>query len=347
MSPVKSIFLQRINWIVLVKEEQEAENLFVPKAWCIGSPNRMKAGILINPPPPATASTKDANNPAKHNKIQFILLIILNRKRIGYSNEIGKMVSKMKSRESEARKERIQKVLARAGIASRRKIEEYIQQGWIAINGKIIQKPGETVDIHTDTITFKGKTIQSNPKKVYYVLNKPKFVLSTCYDEKNRKTVLDFFRSNPNRLFPVGRLDYLSDGLIILTNDGDFAYQLTHPKHDISKQYLVQIKEKISQAEMKLLSEGMILEEYKTKPCQVRAVQPEKKGIWLEMILFEGRNRQIRKMMEQLGKHIVSLTRTSIGICTIGNLLPGEHRSLTKEEVDFFLQPSKENKEKA
>lgn len=187
------------------------------------------------------------------------------------------MVSKMKSRGSEARKERIQKVLARAGIASRRKIEEYIQQGWIAINGKIIQKPGETVDIHTDTITFKGKTIQSNPKKVYYVLNKPKFVLSTCYDEKNRKTVLDFFRSNPNRLFPVGRLDYLSDGLIILTNDGDFAYQLTHPKHDISKQYLVQIKENISQAEMKLLSEGMILEEYKTKPCQVRAVQPEKK----------------------------------------------------------------------
>lgn len=344
--PVKSIFLHRINWIVLVIEEQEAENLFVPKARCIGNPKRIKAGMLIKPPPPAIASTKEANSPAKHNNNQFILIIIPNQKRIGYSNEIVKMVSRMKSRESETKRERIQKVLARAGIASRRKIEEYIQQGLIAINGKIIQKPGETVDIHTDTITFKGKMIQRNPKKVYYVLNKPKFVLSTCYDEEKRKTVLDFFRSNPYRLFPVGRLDYLSEGLIFLTNDGDFAYHLTHPKHDISKQYLVQIKEKISQADINLLSEGMVLEEYKTKPCKVRVVQPEKKGIWLEIILFEGRNRQIRKMIEQLGKHVVSLTRTRIGICTIGNLMPGEHRSLTKEEVDYFLLSS-ENKETA
>lgn len=245
----------------------------------------------------------------------------------------------MKSMVTENKKERIQKVLAGAGIASRRKIEEYILQGLIAINGKTIQKPGETVDLLKDTVTFRGEKIQLHPKKVYFLLNKPKLVLCTCHDEKNRKTVLDFFPSSPYRLFPVGRLDYQSDGLIILTNDGDFAYKLTHPKYEIPKRYLVRIQEKISQDEIKILRQGMVLEHYITKPCQVVEIHADKNQNWLEFILFEGRNRQIRKMLEQLDKHIVSLTRTSIGPCSIENLLPGKFRPLSKEELHLFLQP--------
>ena len=234
-------------------------------------------------------------------------------------------------------KERIQKVLARAGVASRRKIEEYVLQGVVTVNGKVITQLGITVDQEIDKITVNGHEVLFHTEKAYFLFYKPRFVISSCFDEKKRKTVLDYFQSLPVRLYPVGRLDYDSDGLLLLTNDGDFTYALTHPKHKIDKAYLVQIQEGISDEEITLLERGVELDGYKTKPCHIKRLHNRYPGVWLEITLFEGRNRQIRKMLETFQKQVLSLTRIRIGLCTIGELTPGTHRPLTREEIGYFL----------
>jgi len=233
-------------------------------------------------------------------------------------------------------KERIQKVLARAGIASRRKIEAYILQGLVTVNGKVVTRLGETVDPEIDRIAVNGNEVSFYAEKMYILFYKPRLVISSCYDEKKRKTVLDFFSTIHTRLFPVGRLDYDSEGLLILTNDGDFTYALTHPKHEVTKTYLIHIQEEITRDEISVLERGILLEGYQTKPCQIRQLRNEQTGSWLEFTLHEGRNRQIRKMLETIQKHVLSLTRTKIGPCTIGRLNPGEYRPLTEEEIRYF-----------
>ncbi|MCE5223960.1 rRNA pseudouridine synthase [bacterium] len=233
-------------------------------------------------------------------------------------------------------KERIQKVLARAGIASRRKVEWYMVQGLVAVNGKVVTRLGETIDPETDKVTVNGHEVSLFSEKKYLLFYKPRLVISSCYDEQKRQTVMDYFSDVHTRLYPVGRLDYDSDGLLILTNDGDFTYALTHPKHEVMKTYLVHIQEEISRSEISLLERGLLLDGYQTKPCQIHQVRFERTGSWIEVTLHEGRNRQIRKMLETIQKHVLSLTRIQIGPCTIGRLKPGEYRSLTQEEIRYF-----------
>jgi len=242
-------------------------------------------------------------------------------------------------------KERIQKVLARAGVASRRKIESLILQGVVTVNGKVITRLGETIDPEIDRVTVNGYEVPLYAEKKYLLFYKPRLVISSCYDERKRKTIMDYFSAIHTRLYPIGRLDYDSEGLLILTNDGDFTYALTHPKHEVSKAYLVHIQEEISRNEITLLERGVLLDGYQTKPCQIRQLRNEQTGSWLEFTLHEGRNRQIRKMLEYIQKHVLSLTRTKIGPCTIGRLMPGEYRSLTHEEIRCF-QSSHNTKKK-
>lgn len=234
-------------------------------------------------------------------------------------------------------KERIQKVLAREGVASRRKIEAFVLQGLVTVNGKVVTQLGTTVDPDSDIITVNGQKIRHRSEKMYFLFYKPRFVISSCQDEKNRKTVLDYFQSVPTRLYPVGRLDYDSDGLLLLTNDGDFAFALTHPKHEIEKAYLVQIEESISDKEIASLERGVIIDGYRTRSCRIKIIQHRQPGFWLEFTLFEGRNRQIRKMLALFQKQVISLTRIRIGPCKIGSLIPGTYRSLTKEEIHSLL----------
>lgn len=235
-------------------------------------------------------------------------------------------------------RERIQKILARAGIASRRKSEELILNGFVRVNGILVTELGSTVDPVTDQITVDHRAISICPKKVYYLFYKPRYVISSCSDEKQRRTVLDFFPTDSIRLYPVGRLDYESDGLLIVTNDGDFTFALTHPKHDIAKTYLVHVKEDMSEVEINHLRAGVTIDDYRTKSCQIVVLKNKQPGTWLEITLFEGRNRQIRKMLALFQKRVLSLTRTRIGPCVIGSLEPGTYRSLTKEEINFFLR---------
>ncbi|MFB2881415.1 pseudouridine synthase [Floridanema aerugineum] len=242
--------------------------------------------------------------------------------------------------------ERLQKLLSQWGIASRRHAEEMIQAGRVRVNGEIAHL-GQKADPLSDRIAVDDKLIKSTnrPQQIYLLLNKPAGTVSTCSDPQGRPTVLHLLPASLQRgqgIYPVGRLDADSTGALLLTNDGDLAFRLTHPRHSMPKTYQVWVEGQPPENILQMWREGVILEGKKTLPCQIRVLETGSKGdhTLLEVILKEGRNRQIRRVAEQLGYPVIQLHRTAIGPIQLQlpkqRLLPGEYRHLTDVEINFL-----------
>lgn len=221
---------------------------------------------------------------------------------------------------------RLQKYLAQAGVASRRKSEELIREGHIRVNGELVTDMGYVVE-EGDEVLYKGEPVSEEEEKVYLAFHKPREVLSTVSDDRGRKTVIDYYHG-PYRIYPIGRLDYYSEGLLLLTNDGDFALRLSHPRYDKEKVYLVWTNRPISAEEKKILQEGVEIDGYKTRPITIR----ERKNCY-EFTLHEGRNRQIRKILDHVDIKVRKLLRVRIGNVKLGSLQVGEMRALRKDEI--------------
>ena len=232
---------------------------------------------------------------------------------------------------------RLQKYLADCGIASRRKCEQYIQQGKVQVNGKVITELGTKINPKKVQVKFENKEIKENRKLAYILLNKPIGYVTTVDDQFNRDTVLDLVKVK-ERIVPVGRLDMYTSGALILTNDGDFVYKVTHPKHEIEKTYTVTLKGIIQNDEVEKLCKGVQIEDYTTKPAKVKILKTDKeKNISrLEIIIHEGKNRQVRKMCEAIGKKVLALHRSKIGKIGVKDLKLGEWRYLTEKEIQQF-----------
>ncbi|ONI40467.1 pseudouridine synthase [Candidatus Epulonipiscium fishelsonii] len=230
---------------------------------------------------------------------------------------------------------RLQKYLSQAGVASRRKCEEYISQGRIKINGEIITSQGIQVE-EADKIMFDNKIVSLEKHKVYYVLNKPTGCVTTVSDENNRKTVMDILPPIKERIFPVGRLDFNTSGLLIFTNDGDLTYKLTHPKHELPKTYMVTVKGRLPADLLLKLEIGVDIGGYITLPAYVNLISQLDTQTVFELTIMEGKNRQIRRMCEAIGYEVISLKRIGIGKLTLSRLKNGEIRMLTKNEINYL-----------
>jgi 23S rRNA pseudouridine2605 synthase len=229
--------------------------------------------------------------------------------------------------------ERLQKVLAAAGVGSRRECEALIEQGRVAVDGRIVRLLGTRVDSQRQRIAVDGEIIRGE-QLVYYLLNKPKGFLSTNYDPAGRPRVLDLLDALPHRLFSVGRLDRESDGLLILTNDGELTFGLTHPRFGVPKTYVVQVAGRPSPEDFSKMRKGVHLHEGKVTVDSVRKVGTRGQSTLLEIILSEGRNREIRRMLARLGHKVIRLTRRAIGPISDRGLRPGQYRKLSNTEVD-------------
>ena len=241
---------------------------------------------------------------------------------------------------------RINQYIAHCGISSRRKADQLIEEGRVFVNGKKVTSPGMQVEEGNDMVKVDGKIISSEVNKVYYMLNKPLRYISAVSDDRERNTVLELFRTK-ERIYPVGRLDYLSTGLLLLTNDGELANRLIHPRYHLEKNYFVQVKGDAPENLKERFQKGMFLDGYKTKPAELEFLGKRDGIIKYKVTLREGRNRQIRKMFEAARLKVVSLKRISMGNLYIGNLKEGEYRALTSKEVQYLKKVTglKENKE--
>ena len=228
---------------------------------------------------------------------------------------------------------RLQKYLADCGIASRRRAEELISAGKITVNGHIAQI-GTKISSGVDEVVFAGEIVSPKSEMVYIMLNKPAGIITSASDQFGRKTVLDLVSGVNARLFPVGRLDYATSGLILLTNDGALANSLSHPRHGSEKTYIAKVATPLDARAIQIFAEGVKIDGYTTRPAVLEIVGADKKTA--KIILKEGRNRQIRKMFDMLGIRVVSLKRTAIGKIAIGGLKVGEWRHLTVEEVEYL-----------
>lgn len=232
---------------------------------------------------------------------------------------------------------RIQKFFTDCGVLSRRAAEEEIKAGNVRINGEIAQI-GQKIDPEHDTVTYKGKPVtpETHPKNFYVMLNKPRGYVTTMHDEKGRPCVTQLVEDVPVRIYPIGRLDMDSEGLLLLTNDGDLANKLTHPRHEIPKIYHVKIAGTVTQEQLKALGKPMKIDDYVILPVDVKLISIQKDHCILRMTLFEGRNRQIRKMCQSQNLRILSLRRIAIGDLELGNLAPGQWRYLTQSQVQYL-----------
>ena len=227
---------------------------------------------------------------------------------------------------------RLQKFLAESGVASRRKSEELIDQGKVKVNGRVAMI-GDKIDPKKDTVTVSGKKIVKTKTFTYIVLHKPRGFITTMNDEKDRKCVAELIKDVDGRVYPVGRLDKDSEGMLLFTNDGAFANAMTHPTKHVPKTYRVTVRPSISEEQITALTQGVIIEDRKTAPAEVRVITKEEGRVVLEIILYEGRNRQIRKMCEEVGLEVARLKRTAIGSIKLGMLKQGSWRHLTEDEV--------------
>ena len=227
---------------------------------------------------------------------------------------------------------RLQKHLSECGIASRRKAEELIAAGKVKINGHIAEI-GAKVDPKRDKVTVRGKAVVPVNEKVYIMLNKPRGFVTTMSDELGRKTVSDLVADAGNRIFPVGRLDRDSEGLLIMTNDGDFANKLTHPSSHVNKTYRVTVKGVAEEEQLLRMKEGIVLDGRKTLPCDCFVAERKPDRTVLIFVLNEGRNRQIRRMCEEVGLEVLRLKRTEIAGVKLGMLPQGKWRSLNEREM--------------
>jgi 23S rRNA pseudouridine2605 synthase len=236
--------------------------------------------------------------------------------------------------------ERLQKIIAAAGIASRRKAEELIEAGEVTVNGQIVTELGSKADPDKDHIKVRGKLI--NPKlrgrdKVYLLLNKPLGVLTSRSDPSNRPLVTDLLGPFRDKVHPVGRLDFNTEGLLLLTNDGDFTYLISHAAKQVPKVYDVKVKGKPNDRQIKLLEKGVIIDGVRTAPAKILRIRQSETNAWYEVTLYEGRNQQIRKMFDAIGHSVIKLRRVAIGFLRDEKLRPGQYRLLTEAEVKLFF----------
>ena len=234
--------------------------------------------------------------------------------------------------------QRLQKILSQAGIASRRMAEELILEGRVTVNGKAATL-GMKADPSRDYIKVDGKlvsapTAAAGMQRIYLMFHKPRGVVTTLSDPEGRPTIKDFLTGLRQRVFPVGRLDFHSEGLLLLTNDGDFANAVLHPSRKIPKTYEVKVKESIDDAGIEKLRRGVKLDDGMTLPARVRKMKQTENNSWIEITIQEGRNRQVRRMLEKVGHPVIKLKRTAINGLKLKNLKPGEMRRLTPEELE-------------
>lgn len=228
--------------------------------------------------------------------------------------------------------ERIQKILAKCGIASRRKAEEMILEGRVTVNGASASL-GMKADLEKDHIKVDGKLIRRFEPKTYIIFNKPDKCITSMHDPEGRTTVKDFLKGVKANVFPVGRLDYDSEGLLLMTNDGELANAILHPKSEVSKTYLVKIKGILEKKDIQKLERGVKLQDGVTAPAQVKKVRKEKVNSWLEITIHEGRKHQVKRMFEIVGHPVLKLRRVKINGLALGNLPAGKYRYLLPNEV--------------
>ena len=243
-------------------------------------------------------------------------------------------------------KERLQKIISRAGITSRRAAEEMIREGRVSVNGEVVTTRGSKADPVRDQIRVDRRLISAGRYHVYVALHKPRGYISTLHDPEGRPRVTDLLKKISERLYPVGRLDYDSEGLILLTNDGSFAHRIQHPSHEILKTYLVKVRGTMSPDEIGRLRVGVLLPDGYFRPRTVRVTRKNKKSVWLEITVSEGRNRILRRSLESLGKEVVRIVRWGIGNVELGVLKPGEYRHLTHREVEKLVSFKSDEKKK-
>ena len=231
---------------------------------------------------------------------------------------------------------RINKFIAESGVASRRQADKLIEDGVVKINGRIA-KLGDEVEVGEDSVSVNGKLINVVKKYDYYMMNKPKGYVCTVKDDKGRKTVMDLLPNDQKRLFPVGRLDYDTEGLLILTNDGNLTFKLTHPRNEIPKTYVVKTEKPVLDKDLVALRSGVVIDGVRTKKCNVKLIESTKDGSKLHITITEGRNRQIRKMIEAVNNNVDFLKRIKIGDLTLTCLNRGEIRALTPLEIDYLM----------
>lgn len=229
-------------------------------------------------------------------------------------------------------KERLQKLIAASGLASRREAETWILAGRVTINGRLALL-GESGDPQVDQILVDGHPLKRNTALVYVLLNKPSGYVTTSRDPQGRACVVDLVKDIPERLNPVGRLDLTTEGVLLLTNDGALAYGLTHPKHEISKTYLVRVRGVLDTQSKKQLEAGVMLDDGITAPAKVERIRASGSHTWFEITIHEGRNRQVRRMCDAIGRPVSRLMRIRFAFLEIGGLKPGEYRHLTTHEV--------------
>lgn len=230
------------------------------------------------------------------------------------------------------RMERLARFLARAGIASRRRCERLISEGRVKVNGQVVTALSFKVDGDRDEVRVDGRLV--HPERLaYYALYKPRGYICSLRDPWGRKKVTDLLTGVNVRVYPVGRLDLDSEGLLLLTNDGELAYRLTHPRFGVKKRYLVWVRGRSDTGDLARLSSGVVIEGKKTSPCRVRVIKCAKQVTLVEMVLTEGRKREVRRMWEAVGYRVVRLRRVAFGCVTLRGLAPGDFRPLTSEEV--------------
>ncbi len=235
--------------------------------------------------------------------------------------------------------ERLQKYLANSGVASRRKCEELILQGKVEVNGKVVTELGTKINPEKDIVKFDGKEVKQVKKMVYILLNKPIGYVTTADDQFDRDTVLDLVKVK-ERIVPVGRLDMYTSGALILTNDGDFVYKVTHPKHEIEKTYTVTVKGIVQNSEVEQLRKGVKIDDYTTKPAKVKILKTdtEKNFSRLEITIHEGKNRQVRKMCEAVDRKVLALHRSKIGGIGVKDIELGKWRYLRENEIQKLVK---------
>lgn len=234
---------------------------------------------------------------------------------------------------------RLEKYIATSGIASRRAVKKSILAGAVTVNGEPILVPGHPIDVETDLVEFEGKRVQPLTERTYLMLNKPAGYITTRSDERDRPTVMDLVADLPDTIYPVGRLDLETEGLLLFTNDGDFAYRLLHPSYEIEKTYLAWVQGTPRDDAIQRLRRGVTIPSGTTAPAKVRWLKTSKDGksTQFEVTIHEGKKRQVRMMFKAVGHSVIRLKRTRVGTLKLGNLPAGVYRSLTSEEVSELL----------
>lgn len=232
--------------------------------------------------------------------------------------------------------ERLQKIIARTGLASRRKAERWIAEGKVTVNGEVVTSLGSRADPARDRIAIDGRLLPRSEQRCYFLFHKPSAVITSMDDPEGRSHLGEWMkvRGVPRGVFPVGRLDYYSSGLLLLTNDGELAHRLTHPRYEIAKVYHVKVEGRPAESELDKLRRGIRLEDGMAAPARVKCLRASKKKSWLEVEIHEGRYREVRRMFEELGYRVEKLARIRFGPLKLAALKPGEFRSLSALELD-------------